>query len=288
MKRFKAFTLIELLVVIAIVSLLLSIIVPAVKMAKRKAAVAVCLTNVKNLSLAWYTYTGENDGKLMNANPGEYNNPRPDAWIQHPGRENGSPCGGTTTYPPVTDDDEKRGIEKGMMYQYGIDSFDVYHCPGDTFRKSKYDGTTIFRSYSLPACLNGSGERVRKFHEINSPSMRYNFLEEGEGRNFNMGNWDYYTPTTNPKRPEYYWRDPISINHGNSGVLGFCDGHAEVHVWQDSDTKARIDLYFSDPSIENYGYGGNNCLSEKFEQLYRNFDQVADTEYMGRGWAYRK
>ena len=54
MFRRKGFTLIELLVVIAIIALLLAIIVPAVKMAKRKAASAVCLTNVKNLSVAWY------------------------------------------------------------------------------------------------------------------------------------------------------------------------------------------------------------------------------------------
>jgi len=283
MKKFinKGFTLIELLVVLAIIALLLSIIIPAVKMAKRKAASAVCLVNAKNLSLSWYTYAGANDGRIMSSNPNDP--PSRGPWVKHPEREDRTPCGETASYPPVTDDDEKRGIEKGMMYQYGVDSYDTYHCPGATAHKSKFDGTTIFRSYSIPTCL---GNKIRKFHEINSPSLRYNFVEEGDGRNFNVGSWDFYTPSDNPNRPEYYWRDPISINHGNSGILGFCDGHAEVRVWMDSDTKARLNFYYQRPDIVSYGYTPG-CLSYEFEIL-RTIGQINDTEYMGRGWAYRK
>ncbi|HOQ04621.1 MAG TPA: type II secretion system protein [Anaerohalosphaeraceae bacterium] len=279
MTRKKGFTLIELLVVIAIISLLLSIIVPAVKMAKRKAATAVCLTNVKNLTLAWYSYQGENDGRFMAASPTASDAQAP--WVRHPIREDGTPCLPTSTNPPVTDDDEKRGIAKGKMYEYGVDNFDTYHCPGDTYRKSKYDGTTIFRSYAIPSAL-GSG--ITRFHQITSPATRYNFVEEGEGRNFNFGAWEFYTPwdSFNEFR-EWYWRDPISINHGNSGIIGFCDGHAEIHVWQDSDTKARLDFYFSNPSITDYGFGGN-ALNTAFAP-FRTPGQNNDTQYMGRGWA---
>jgi prepilin-type N-terminal cleavage/methylation domain-containing protein len=63
----KAFTLIELLVVIAIIALLLAILMPALQIAKKKAAAAVCLVNTRNLSLAWYMYAQENDGKIMSA-----------------------------------------------------------------------------------------------------------------------------------------------------------------------------------------------------------------------------
>jgi prepilin-type N-terminal cleavage/methylation domain-containing protein len=56
----KAFTLIELLVVIAIISLLFAIIMPALSLAKRKAATTVCLSNTKNLSLGWFMYSGDN------------------------------------------------------------------------------------------------------------------------------------------------------------------------------------------------------------------------------------
>lgn len=278
MTRKKGFTLIELLVVIAIISLLLSIIVPSLKMAKRKAATASCLTNVKNLTLAWYSYQGENNGRFMSADPTATEAQAP--WVRHPIREDGTPCLPTATTPPVTDDDEKRGIARGKMYEYGVDNFDTYHCPGDTYRKSKYDGTTIFRSYALPSAL---GKGVSRFHQITSPSTRYTFVEEGEGRNFNFGSWEFYAPWDSVNEyKRWYWRDPISINHGNSGVLGFCDGHAEVHIWQDSDTKARLEFYFSNPSIQDYGFGGGSALNSNFIPTP---GQNNDTEYMGRGWA---
>ena len=63
----KAFTLIELLVVIAIIALLMGIILPALNSVKRKAATTVCLSNTKNLSLGWYMYMGDNDGRIMSS-----------------------------------------------------------------------------------------------------------------------------------------------------------------------------------------------------------------------------
>jgi prepilin-type N-terminal cleavage/methylation domain-containing protein len=246
-KAQKGFTLIELLVVIAIISLLLSIVVPALRLAKRKAAAAVCLTNVKNLSLAWYTYQSENKGFLMSGNPD-----RPYAWIKHPEREDGKSCDLTAPAPPVTDEDEKRGIAKGMMYDY-IDNFDTYHCPADTIRKSKYDGTTIFRTYAIPHCLNGgSGQYLKKFGEITLPSQRYVFVEEAEGRNDNSGAWSLMTPANlGPGKGE--WQDPIGVNHGKRRILGFCDGHGEVHSWVDPHTWLRIEVFLSRSDVGFYG-----------------------------------
>lgn len=279
MKQNKAFTLIELLVVIAIIALLLAVIVPAVKMAKRKAGAAVCLTNVKNLSLAWFTYQGENDGKLMSSNPGGLT-----SWIQPPYREgekwDKTSCDAWALAPPVTDEDEKRGIAAGVMYQQmDIDNFDTYHCPVD-MRKSKRDLTSAFRSYSIAGCL---GSPIRKFHEITQPSMRYNFVEEADGRNFNVGTWDFYTSKDPEGKGFAYWRDPISFSHGFGSVLGFCDGHAERHQWVDSQTRYRLEYYMSNRDINGYGYAGG--LNQFFP---RDATQITDTEYMERGWAYRK
>ena len=58
----NAFTLIELLVVIAIVVLQLAIIVPSLGAAKEQAYAAVCLSNQKQLCLAWTSYSIENKG----------------------------------------------------------------------------------------------------------------------------------------------------------------------------------------------------------------------------------
>ena len=57
----KGFTLIELLVVIAIIALLLSIIMPSLQFVKKQAEHTVCLSNLGNLSKAWYAYANEND-----------------------------------------------------------------------------------------------------------------------------------------------------------------------------------------------------------------------------------
>ncbi len=58
------FTLIELLVVIAIIALLLSIILPALNVAKGMAKRIVCGSNLKQLTFAWHMYLEDYDGRF--------------------------------------------------------------------------------------------------------------------------------------------------------------------------------------------------------------------------------
>ncbi len=73
-QRKHGFTLIELLVVIAIIALLLSIIVPALRLAKEKAQNLSCRANVRSLGIALRLYTEQTEGRLFSYLSGLYLN----------------------------------------------------------------------------------------------------------------------------------------------------------------------------------------------------------------------
>jgi len=283
MARSKGFTLIELLVVIAIIAVLMAIIMPALNSVKKKAATTVCLSNTKNLSLGWYMYMGDNDGRIMSSEDnGIDRNGTYVGWCGVPRNVSGNTLSNTQAEPPVTDEDEKRGIEVGVLYPY-IKDADAYHCPADNVRKSMYDQTKVFVSYGVPMCLNGYpnsssaqyNTQIKIFDEIKAPATRYVFVESAETRNWNSSHhFVLGAPEYTGNMEQWGWWGPMAVNHGDSSVLGFCDGHSEVRKWRDQFTIERVDKLIRQ-GVGTYGIE------------YPPDGQTQDINYMAKGWAYR-
>ncbi len=139
------FSLVELLVVIAIISLLVSIMVPALAHAKRLAAQTVCASNLKQIYLSITYYLDDNDSTYPCAEDPVSTSPYYWLWMGRGWR------GLVGPYIDTTIDE---------------DNPSVLFCPDDLATKEKYESTSF--AYSL--CFYHSPQQI---DAMTSPSDTY-------------------------------------------------------------------------------------------------------------------
>lgn len=232
----RAFTLIELLVVIAVIALMLALLFPILRSAKEQGYRVVCLSNLRQLTIAWLAFADEHDGNLVNGNAlGKLN----ESWL------------GEAFLFPESRTALIENHDKGALWPY-IRNVDIYRCPrGLTGHAATYntvvsangqwkvEGTYIGTGNSrgplskleLSSIRVGSTVlRLTKLTDIISPGagQRAAFVDQGQTplEGFCV---EYLTP-------KWTWYSPPPIRHRDGMTLSMADGHSEYWKWKGSET----------------------------------------------------
>jgi len=238
------FTLIELLVVIAIIAILASMLLPVLARVKGKTKAISCMSNTRQLTLAWRMYSDDNKDALPGA----------DGMVPNVPEWDGGGFMDFSSNP--LNWDINQNITKSPLWNYCGKSAGIFKCPGDQSTVLNSVGAVVprVRSVSVNCFMGGESSEgftgltvgmfrvFSKITEIAQPTKIMVFLDERED-SINNGWWGismngaaHGAVATAPA--QYAFLDFPAFYHNGAAGFSFADGHSEIHKWLDGRTKS--------------------------------------------------